>query len=201
MVDTVLLARDETPQLPLFRELGVPPGESERRARREVEDLDVLFVAGEGGRDRLVLEPFRKRRHGALPAGSEQSTSPRAVEAALLWAAGALGGGARPPRGHRYRSALGLVCRGERCAGARRPDRVTPDFDIEESEPGSLSCRYCGARASARFAASKIEGRFHRIGTGYARNILDPNLVLFGTDAEALAAGFEPARRRRGETL
>ena len=198
MVDTVLLAREETPQLPLFREVGVPPGDAERRARREVEDLDVLFVAGEGGRDRLVHEPFRGRRKSALPPGAEQPTSIRALEAALLFAAGELASGVQAGDGpSRYRSGLGLLCRGERCVAARRPDRVTPDFRIESRPPTSLECRYCGERTTARFAASKLEGRFHPVGSAYAKHVLDANLVLFGSSAEALAAGFEPALRGR----
>jgi hypothetical protein len=197
MVDTVLLARDEAPQLPLFQEVGMPPGEAERRARREVEDLDVLFVAGEGGRDRLVHEPFRGKNRAALPSGGEHATSPRALEAVLLYAAGALSGagtGAAAPE-PRYRSGLGILCRGETCAAARRPDRVTPDFRILSRTPATLECAYCGEHTTARFAASKLEGKFHRSGSAYVQHILDANLVLFGGRGEALAAGFEPARR------
>lgn len=199
MVDTVLLAREEAPQLPLFEEVGVPPGESGRRARREVEDLDLLFVAGAPGRDRLVHEPFRKRRRSGIPAGSEHPTSPRALEAALLFASGELA--AEPQSADAssssYRSGLGLLCRGERCAAARRPDRVTPDFLVLSRPQGELECRHCGARAQARFAASKLENRFHPIGSAYARHVLAANLVLFSSHEEALAAGFEPARRGR----
>jgi aspartate carbamoyltransferase catalytic subunit len=199
MVDTVLLAREETPQLPLFLEVGVPPGDAERRARREVEDLDVLFVAGEGGRDRLVHEPFRGRRKSALPPGAEHPTSIRALEAALLFAAG----DGPPPStaaddgASRYRSGLGILCRGDRCVAARRPDRVTQDFVVESLPAKSLRCRYCGAKAAARYAASKIEGRFHPVGSAYAKHVLPANLVLFSSSAEAFAAGFEPARRGR----
>lgn len=198
MVDTVLLAREETPQLPLFHEVGVPPGEAERRARREVEDLDVLFVAGEGGRDRLVHEPFRGRKKSAMPPGAEQPTTVRALEAALLFAAGEIASGVKAEdKSSRYRSGLGLLCGGERCVAARRPDRVTPDFRFESRPPKSLECRYCGERTTARFAASKLEGRFHPVGSAYAKHVLDANLVLFRTSAEAVAAGFEPAQRGR----
>jgi aspartate carbamoyltransferase catalytic subunit len=197
MVDTVLLARDEAPQLPLFQEIGMPPGEAERRARREVEDLDVLFVAGEGGRDRLVHEPFRGKSRTALPSGGEHATSPRAVEAALLHAAGVLRGAANSVAAAepRYRSGLGILCRGETCAAARRPDRVTPDFRILSRTPATLECAYCGEHTTARFAASKLEGKFHRSGSAYVQHILDANLVLFASRGEALGAGFEPARR------
>lgn len=199
MVDTVLLAREEAPQLPLFEEVGVPPGESGRRARREVEDLDLLFVAGADGRDRLVHEPFRKRRRSGIPAGAEQPTSPRALEAALLLAAGELKAEPLPADGltARYRSGLGVVCRGDRCVAARRPDRVTPDFLVLARATGRIECLYCGERTEARFAASKLESRFHPIGSAYARHVLAANLVLFSSHEEALAAGFEPARRGR----
>lgn len=196
MVDTVLLARDEAPQLPLFQEVGMPPGEAERRARREVEDLDVLFVAGEGGRDRLVHEPFRGKNRAALPSAGEHATSARALEAALLFASGALNGSPAPTQAMpHYRSGLGILCRGETCAAARRPDRVTPDFRVLSRTPTTLECAYCGEHATARFAASKLEGRFHRSGSSYVQHILDANLVLFASRGEALAAGFEPARR------
>ena len=196
MVDTVLLAREATPQLPLFREVGVPPGDAERRARRAVEDLDVLFVAGEGGVDRLVHEPFRGRRKSALPPGAEQPTSLGALEAALLFVAGQIAAEPRTPNadGPLYRSGLGVICRGGRCVAARRPDRVTPEFGFVSRRPLVLVCRYCGERTTAGFAASKVEGRFHGIGSSYARHILDANLVLFASRAEALAAGFDPAR-------
>jgi hypothetical protein len=199
MVDTVLLAREEAPQLPLFHELGVPPGDAERRARREVEDLDVLFVAGEGGRDRLVHEPFRGRRKSSLPPGAEHATSVRALEAALLYAAGETAAGAASTDGAppNYRSGLGILCRGERCVAARRPDRVTPDFLLEGPPWRTLVCRFCGEKTTARFAASKLEGRFHAVGAAYAKHVLPANLVLFGSSAEALAAGFEPAQRGR----
>jgi len=202
MVDTVLLAREETPQLPLFVEVGVPPGEAERRARREVEDLDVLFVAGEGGHDRLVHEPFRGRRKSALPPGAEHPTSIRALEASLLFAAGEIASGAAPAAGgpSRYRSGLGVLCRGERCVAARRPDRVTPDFVVDSRPPKSLECRHCGAKSIARFAASKLEGRFHAVDSAYAKHVLPANLVLFGSAEEAVAAGFEPALRGREPT-
>jgi hypothetical protein len=199
MVDTVLLAREESPQLPLFREVGVPPGDAERRARRDVEDLDVLFVAGEGGRDRLVHEPFRGKKRSTLPAGAELPTPVRALEAALLCAAGEIPADREDaaPGSARYRSGLGILCRGERCVAASRPDRVTPDFEFADRPPSALECRYCGERTTARFAASKLEGRFHAVGSAYAKHILDANLVLFSSHAEALASGFEPARRGR----
>ena len=94
-----------------------------------------------------------------------------------------------------YRSGLGILCRGERCVAARRPDRVTPDFLVLGRPPRLLECRFCGERTTARFAASKLEGRFHPVGSAYAKHVLDANVVLFSSHEEALAAGFEPARR------
>ena len=72
---------------------------------------------------------------------------------------------------------------------------MTADCPADTFKPRTIECRYCGERAHVRFAASKIEGRFHPIGSAYAKHVLDANLVLFATDADALAAGFEPARR------
>lgn len=209
MVDTVLLGHEATPQLPLFREVGVPPDEAARRARREVEDLDVLFVAAGGGApDRIVREPFRS---GAtrLPQGTEHVVPLRALEVLLQFAAagtarpetgsdarsGGEGGPPEPEHG-RYRSGLGLACRGERCAGAKHRDVVSPDFAIVTKSPLRLECLHCGAHAAPRFGASKIERRFHGLDGPDAAKILPANLVLFRTRGEAMAAGFEPAKRK-----
>lgn len=201
MVDTVLLAPEESPQLPLFREVGVPPDEAARRARREVEDLDVLFVAaGAGARDRLVREPFRRSRARGLPHGAEHTTSEGAVRALLEFALDApeppAPTDAAPGAEERYRSALGLSCRGERCVAARTPERVAPDFLFLSRVPPVLECLYCGARTGAEFAASKLERRFHEAVSPDAQKILPANLVLFRTRVEATASGFEPPRRR-----
>jgi aspartate carbamoyltransferase catalytic subunit len=200
MVDTVLLGPESSPQLPLFREVGVPPDEQARRVRREVEDLDLLFVApGGGAPDRLVREPFRGGS-ARVPRGVEHVVPLRALEALLEFAAGAtspadgVADGTGADEG-RYRSALGLTCRGERCVAARRRDATVPDFVSVAQAPLVLECLYCGARVQPRFAASKLERRFHRVGGADAARILPANRVLFRSRGEALAAGFEPARR------
>ena len=99
----------------------------------------------------------------------------------------------------RYRSGIGLTCRGERCISAKRPDAAAPDFAVVGRSPTLLECLYCGARAEARFAASKLERRFHPVQGPDAAKILPANLVLFRSRGEALAAGFEAARRRPTE--
>ena len=81
---------------------------------------------------------------------------------------------------------------------ATRTDRVTPDFVFASRPPRTLECAYCGGTTTARFAASKLEGRFHAVGSAYAKHVLDANLVLFASRAEAVAGGFESARRARG---
>lgn len=211
MVDTVLLAPEETPQLPLFHELDVPPDEAARRARRDVEDLDVLFVAaGSAGRDRIVREPFRGRTARLPGGGAEHYVSAAAFESVLRWAAAVGGDGASadaaaPGDGshamaaqqpERYTSALGLICHGDRCVAARHADVVTPEFLVTDRDARRLECVHCGETAEWAFAASKVERRFHAAGTPDAAKILSANLVLFRTRAEALTAGFDPPRRR-----
>ncbi len=213
MVDTVLLAPEDSPQLPLFPELAVPPDEAARRARRDVEDLDVLFVAaGSAGRDRIVREPFRGRTARLPGGGAEHYVSAAAFESVLRWAAGdggdrspadaaAAADGAHAPtatqqQAERYTSALGLICHGERCVAARHADVVTPEFLVTDRDARRLECVHCGETAEWAFAASKVERRFHAAGTPDAAKILPANLVLFRTRAEALTAGFDPPRRR-----
>lgn len=213
MVDTVLLAPEDSPQLPLFHELDVPPDEAARRARRDVEDLDVLFVAaGSAGRDRIVREPFRGRTARLPGGGAEHHVSAASFESVLRWAATSGGDGppaessAAPDGWHshgvsqssaeRYTSALGLICHGERCVAARHADVVTPEFLVTDRDAHRLECVHCGEAAEWSFAASKVERRFHAAGTPDAAKILAANLVLFRTRAEALTAGFDPPRRR-----
>ncbi len=204
MVDTVLLAPEEAPQLPLFQEVGVPPGESERRARREVEDTDVLLVAPtDGAPERLVAAPFRGRGR-AVPEGVVHRTHPGALAALLEFAAAA---GAEPGRAEaelfrdaalRYRSPYGLRCRNGACIAAREPAHVLPDFLLLTRSPADLECLHCGTRTRARHVGSSEALRHHPVGSADAAKVLDANLVLFRTPAEALEAGFSPSRRGHG---
>jgi type III pantothenate kinase len=197
MVDTVLLAPEEAQQLPLFRQVGVPPDEADRKARRQVEDLDVLVVASAGGGDRLVHEPFRRGRT-SVPEGARHETGAAALGAALRFCLERDASGPREPdvTAGAYGSPLGLRCVGEDCVGARLPDEVAPDFVVLDRGALALECRHCGRRVDGAFAASRHEHRFHPAGSGDAGRILDENLVVFRTRGEALAAGFEPSRRK-----
>lgn len=202
MVDTVLLAHEEAPQLPLFDDVEVPPDQAARRARRGMEQVDALVVAGSAGTpDRLVLHPFQGRgRSAAVPEGVAHRPSPGAVAAALRFALRQDPGAGPAPSSRgvlaAYRAPEGLRCRGQRCVGRRRPQEAAPDFQVVGHDPPLLECRYCGARATAAFAASRQEGRHHRVGSHDARRILPENLVLFRTRVEAEDAGFSPARAR-----
>ncbi len=198
MVDTVLLSPESAPQLPLFKEVGVPPGDAERRARREIEDTDVLFVAAGGDvPDRLVVAPFRGRGR-AVPEGREQRTTAAALAALLRHAVTGSAPGSDPAhRGAvlRYRSALGVRCQSGGCVSSRRSSHVSPDFLLLSRAPALLECLYCGARTHAALVASSEAGRYHELGSADSERILDQNLVLFRTHIEAEAAGFEPSRR------
>jgi len=198
MVDTVLLTPETAPQLPLFQELGLLPGEAEKRARREVEDTDVLFVAAGGELpDRLVAAPFRGRGR-SVPEGIEHRTDTAALAALLRYAlTGAVPEVDPAERGARlyYHSPLGLQCRSGGCVGARLPHDAPPAFLLLAHEVALLECLYCGARSRAEYVGSCEVGRYHAIGSADADRILDQNLVFFRTREEASAAGFEPSRR------
>jgi len=198
MVDTVLLAPEAAPQLPLFREVGVPPGEAERRARREVEDTDVLFVAAGGDLpNRLVVAPFRGRGR-AVPEGLEHVTCAAALAALLRHAVTSSVPELDPKElgaQLRYRSPLGIRCRSGGCVGARHPDDAPPEFLLLDHERAALECVYCGSRAQAQYVGSREAGRYHSVGSADADRILDQNLVLFATRDQADTAGFAPSRR------
>jgi len=207
MVDTVLLAPEAAPQLPLFHEVGVPPGEAERRARREVEDTDVLFVAtGEGVPDRLVAAPFRGRGR-SVPEGRAHRVHPAALGALLRHAVGeraraAAGAAPEALRGAvlEYRCGEGIRCASADCIGALAPHAAPAWFLLLARDPALLECRYCGARTEAFHLGSREAGRHHPVGSADAAKVLDQNLVLFRTPEEAAAAGFERSLREAGES-
>ncbi len=198
VVDTVLLAPENASQLPLFREVGVPPGPLERRARREIEDTDALFVAGSGrtgaALDRLVAEPFRGRGR-SVPEGREHRTSAGALGALLAFAVG--DGAARDATGvrMRYRGVEGVRCAGPSCVGHVHPADAPPDFAVVAGDDLSLECLYCGTRVTASWGGSREVGRYHAMGSSDARRVLDQNLVLFVSASDAERAGFTPSRR------
>jgi hypothetical protein len=204
MVDTVLLTPEAEPQLPLFEEIGVPPDEAVLRVRRQVEELDYLFVAARGGgADRLVAEPFRSGRGGRLPTGAEHRTHLAAVEAVLRFAAavdatapwsGELAGALE-----RYRASEGAQCRGSRCVQRRFPDRIVPDFAVVGRQPTMLECLFCGERTPVTLVGSRVEGRYHPLSHGVSRKILADNRVLFRDVQEARDAGFEAPRWGAGD--
>jgi dihydroorotase len=213
MVDTVVLSQEEAPQLPLFEEVDVPPGQNALRVRRHLEELDFLFVAARGEETgRLVHAPFRSGRNLRVPEGALHTTRRSAVEAVLRFAAAmdleqtwTGEGGRRPEPGskgsgrlERYRAPEGLGCDERRCVQRRFPDQVLPDFAVVSRQPWVLECLFCGRRTGAAFVGSRQEQRYHPVDHGVARSILPENRVLFVDEVQAHDAGFEPPRRRSG---
>jgi aspartate carbamoyltransferase catalytic subunit len=214
MVDTVVVTPGVPYQHPLFA--GLPEGGDGdlRRARAAVEHLDAIFVAAgrcEDGspaapeaspeghpwtRDdgRVVHPPFGRTPGSAPPPAGElraQATRevPLVAELVLLAA------GAEPEGGpEEAGSPEGMRCPHPRCV-SRRDRRFPPRYEVVRREPLVLECRYCGVPAVPRFAASRVERRYHAIASSEVRKILPGNLVLFGRWEEAEEAGFQPARR------
>lgn len=202
MVDTIVLSPEETPQLPLFEEVDVPPGESVLRVRTRLEEIDFMFVATRGeASGRLIHAPFRSGRSLRMRDGAPHRTRRGAVEAVLRFA------GAMDTAGEwrgdavlaleRYTAPEGLHCGGRLCVQRRDPERVPPDFAVLSRSPWMLECLYCGVRTTAEWTGSRQERRFHPVEHGVARAILPENRVLFRDAVEAHAAGFEAARRRQ----
>ena len=157
MVDTVLLARATTRCRSFARSAS-------RRARRRTRAATWWISTScsspaRSGLDRLVHEPFRGRRKSALPGGRGTADVDRTLEAALLFAAGQIAAGAggrgrRPP----YRSGLGASAAASAASLRDRPDRVTPG-SCSRRAPADARVPLLRTRTSARFSASKVEGR------------------------------------------
>jgi aspartate carbamoyltransferase catalytic subunit len=88
----------------------------------------------------------------------------------------------------------GLRCRNERCITNNEGVRyLVRDFRLREAEvPPVLSCAYCEREIEARFVGHAQSRVFHRYNAAEARRIKHENRVYFESEAQALAAGFQP---------
>ncbi len=216
MVDTVVLDPGGSYQHPLFAGLPDAGEEDRRRARAAMESLDLLFVATpraeDGGpapaagredaghpwlRDegRFVFRPFGRPGVRAPVPGELRSEAAREVPLlaellGLAFGSAPGAGGAGEVTG----ASEGIRCANLRCA-ARRDPRVLPRFLVARRDPLVLECRFCGVPVRPRFAGSRVEKRFHVLGSADVRRVLGPNLVYFASRQEAEQAGFAAAKR------
>jgi hypothetical protein len=82
---------------------------------------------------------------------------------------------------------------------------LKPQFKIVKTAPLTLRCVYCEHGFEPKFVASAEwhEGtadgkKFHDANSHWAKDIRPENLIVFNTEAEALASGFKPSHYTGG---
>jgi hypothetical protein len=217
MVDSWLLTPDLEHQLPLLPDVDASSDQDRRQVRRQVRDVDALWVASpRDDRGEPIPAsapprfPFREEDGRALvslrPSGSESALplfrrAEREVGAVAALLSRSLAGGLRGspvlPEGA-YTGREGVRCDNAACVACREPARVTPAFTVLRTDPLLLACVYCWARRRVQYVGSRVEKRYHRLGSSQVRKILPRNVVFFSGRREAESAGFVLSRLEQG---
>ncbi len=106
---------------------------------------------------------------------------------------------ARPPAANSVEPGIaggaGLRCRNERCITNNEGVRyLQRDFRLRaEESPPMLACAYCEREIEARFVAQEDTRLFHPHGAPAVQTIEVGKRIYFESEAQALAAGFQPA--------
>ncbi len=99
------------------------------------------------------------------------------------------------------------VCPNSRCVSIQSTEMkyLKPQFKIVKTAPLTLRCVYCEHGFEPKFVASAEwhEGtadgkKFHGADSHWAKDIRPENLIVFNTEAEALASGFKPSHYTGG---
>jgi len=96
----------------------------------------------------------------------------------------------------------GIRCSNPRCVSTQETETkyIKPEFKIVSDQPLTLRCVYCEHELQPRYVASSDwhEGRlenkkYHSADSHLARKIRPENLIVFDSESEAEARGFNPS--------
>jgi len=100
------------------------------------------------------------------------------------------------------RHCFGIRCANPMCVSTQETETkyIRPEFKIVCDRPVTLRCVYCEHEIQPAYIASSDwhEGRldnkrYHNADSHLARKIKPGNLIVFGSESEALARGFKPS--------
>ncbi|NLE09806.1 MAG: aspartate carbamoyltransferase [Dehalococcoidales bacterium] len=102
-----------------------------------------------------------------------------------------------------YNRGYGVTCTNPKCVSVQETETkyLTPEFLITSRDPITLRCVYCehgfepGFVASADWHEGELNTKkYHSARSRFAKTIKTENLVLFDTERQAQAMGFQPGR-------
>jgi aspartate carbamoyltransferase catalytic subunit len=101
----------------------------------------------------------------------------------------------------RYSGRNGVTCHNARCVTNDESERrhLVPSFTIISQQPVSVRCVYCEWESVDQVVANSNSRKYYTDGTALD-NIEERNLILFATEADALAKGYHAGRVRSRAT-
>jgi len=102
-----------------------------------------------------------------------------------------------------YQRDSGIICTNPRCVSVQKTETkyIKPEFRIVSTKPLILRCVYCEHEFRPKYIASSDwhEGRtdtkkYHSADSHWIKNIRPENLIIFNSEDEAQAHGFNPSR-------
>ena len=106
-----------------------------------------------------------------------------------------------------YRREFGIKCPNPRCVSVQETEvkYIKPEFKVVNRDPLTLRCIYCEHGFEPKYVASSDwhEGRtdtkkYHSADSHWAKKIRLENLIIFASEDEAKAHGFEPSHYTGG---
>ena len=101
-----------------------------------------------------------------------------------------------------YRRDFGVRCPNPRCVSIQESEikYIKPEFKIVDCKPLTLRCIYCEHGFEPQYVASSdwhegrlAEKKYHSAASHWARKIKPENLIIFDSESEAQAHGFQPS--------